>query len=71
MNQMLPIYTARWEMEAAAQNQRHIDAQRTRLACVSQLANKARRSKEGARREKSALRRLFTSPAQAGGHRVR
>jgi len=51
MNLMMPIYTVRWEREAATQNQKRVEA---------------RQAKEASRSEKSALRRISAYLAQAG-----
>ena len=66
MNLMMPVYTVRWEMEAARRNQKQVEADWAWLARVLPSASEAKGAKEGSRSEKLALRRLVTSLAQAG-----
>jgi hypothetical protein len=66
MNLMMPIYTVRWEREAATQNQKRVEAGWSWLARVLASASEARQAKEASRSEKSALRRISAYLAQAG-----
>jgi hypothetical protein len=65
MLMMLPIYTAKWEREAARKDGRQVEAEQAGLARVLWLASKGRQLLERSQPQFFRLKRLWTSPRHA------